>query len=273
MEGTGKNKVRRNSYHNHTTWSDGKATIAEMIEGARKAGLDEFGISDHFAIAPEDRRYAWALPQESLDAYIAEILEAKASSRDLPIRLGLEVDYFPETIESVKTRLAPYPFDYIIISVHFIDEFPIDLNAEPWEGLSPDDRNRIWRSYWRLLRMAAETSSFDVIGHFDLPKKFNFFPSVDLTRDALSALDAIADAGMAIEINCSGWDKPVAEAYPALIYLQQANRRHIPLIISADAHNANDVAKNFDRARQLAMDAGYTELVRFDQRNRFSYPL
>ena len=33
------------SYHNHTTWSDGKATVAEQIVAARHAGLDELGIS------------------------------------------------------------------------------------------------------------------------------------------------------------------------------------------------------------------------------------
>jgi histidinol-phosphatase (PHP family) len=261
------------SYHNHTTWSDGTSTLAEMIEAARRAGLTEIGISDHFALAPGDRHFSWALAPELLDAYVLQIQQAIAETTDLVIRMGLEVDFFPETIDLIKQRLAPYPFDYLIGSVHFVDDFVIDFNAQPWEGISQDDRNRMWRGYWQRLRTAAESGFFDIAGHFDLPKKFKFFPSTDLTEYALGALDAIAAADMAIEINCSGWDKPAAEAYPAPFYLKEANRRRIPLVINSDAHTADDVVRNFERARRLAVDAGYAELVRFERRKRFFYPL
>ena len=261
------------SYHNHTTWSDGTSTVAEMIESARKAGLEEIGISDHFALTLDNRRFSWALAPELLDAYVNEIQQAIAATKGLVVRLGLEVDYFPDTIEWVRERLAPYPFDYVIGSVHFIDDFVIDLNAQPWETLSPDERNGMWRGYWRLLRKAAETGFFDFIGHFDLPKKFKFFPSADLTEDALAALDAMAAADMAIEINGSGWDKPVAEAYPSPFYLREARKRNIPLVISSDGHTADHIDRHFERARQMALDAGYTELVHFERRKRTACPL
>lgn len=263
----------RISYHNHTTWSDGKSTISEMTEAARKAGLDELGISDHFAIASDHRRFSWAIPVESLDDYVEEVLMAIRNTKDLTVRLGVEVDYFPETLEESIKRLAPYPFDFIIGSVHFIDEFVIDLNAKPWEGLTQDQRDEIWRAYWHHLKHAAQSGYFDFIAHFDLPKKFGFFPGIDLMKEALAALDAIAAADAAIEINCSGWDKPVQEAYPKLIYLQEARRRNIPLLINADAHSADNIIRNFDRARELAASAGYNELVRYDKRQRIPYPL
>jgi histidinol phosphatase-like PHP family hydrolase len=45
------------------------------------------------------------------------------------------------------------------------------------------------------------------------------------------------------------------------------------VVINSDGHSAGEVARHFDRARQLALDAGYTELVGFERRQRFSYPL
>jgi histidinol-phosphatase (PHP family) len=273
MEDPGYSQVIRTSYHNHTTWSDGKSTLAELIDSARKAGLEELGISDHFALAPGDRRFSWALAPELLDAYVAEIQKAQKTTKDLTIRIGLEVDYYPQTMDLIKQRLSPYPFDYLIGSVHFVDEFVLDLNAQPWEGISQDDRNQIWREYWRLLQNVAETRFFDILGHFDLPKKFKFYPTIDLTNEALAVLRAAAAADMAIEINCSGWDKPVEEAYPSLFYLQEAKRRGIPLIINSDAHTAENVTRHFDRALKLAMKAGYTELARYDRRKRFTYPM
>jgi histidinol-phosphatase (PHP family) len=260
------------NYHTHTKWSDGSATVQEMIEAARNAGLKEFGISDHYALTPADP-VSWAIPSESLGDYVSEIQKAKGDNKDIIIRLGLEVDYYPETIERVRERLAPHPFDFLIGSVHFVDGFPIDFSAKPWEGISQEVRDGVWRSYWQLLRATAQSGIFDIIGHFDLPKKFNFFPSANMTDDALATLDAIAAADMAIEINTSGWDRPVAEAYPSLFYLQEANRRKIPLIINSDAHTPAEVVRHFDRGWQLAAAAGYTEQVRFDRRRRFFLPL
>jgi histidinol-phosphatase (PHP family) len=173
----------------------------------------------------------------------------------------------------VPGRLEPYPFDYLIGSVHFIKGFPIDMNVGLWKELSENSRNEVWSGYWRCLRALAETRLFDIVGHFDLPKKFGCFPTIDLNSEALAALDAIASAGMTIELNTAGWNKPVREAYPSLFYLREACQRKIPLVINADAHKAEDLVCHFDRARALAAEAGYTELVRFHQRRRFSYPL
>lgn len=259
------------SHHNHTVWSDGTATLAEMIDAARSTGLKRFGISDHYVIAPDEAPLSWALAPDSLGGYVSEIRQAAGSCRDLDILLGLEVDYFPQTADRIRSRLAPYQFDYLIGSVHFADHFPIDFEARGWENLSQDSQNQVWRSYWRLLREAAQSGIFDIIGHFDLPKKFNFYPTVDLTADALAALDAIAQAGCAIEINTSGWDRPVAEAYPAPFYLREAMRRNIPLCINSDAHAAGEICRHFDRALVLAREAGYSELVRFERRRRIPY--
>ena len=244
-----------------------------MIDAARQAGLTELGISDHYAIAPGGPSISWALGPGELDNYVAEIRQAVEDTRDVTIRLGLEVDYFPETIDQTRESLNAYPFDFLIGSVHFADDFPIDFEARAWEALTQDARNRMWRTYWQRLRATAETRCFDIIGHFDLPKKFNFRPSVDLTAESLAALDAVAEADMSIELNTSGWDRPADEAYPSLYYLQEANRRKIPLVINADAHQPRDVARHFDRARRLAAEAGYTEVVRFRNRQRFPYPL
>jgi len=261
------------SYHNHTAWSDGRPTIQQLVKSARRAGVNELGISDHFAVTPDGQSPSWSIQAEKLDAYVEDVLLAARSTNDFIIRMGVEVDYFPETLEESINILKPYPFDFIIGSVHFINEFVIDLNSDPWETLSQEERNQTWQAYWRHIAAAARSGYFDFIGHLDLPKKFKFYPDVDLKTDALAALDAIAAAGAALEINTSGWHKPVREAYPEFFYLKEAHRRNIPLLISADSHYSNHVTRDFERARKLAAAAGYTELVRYEKRQRFSYPI
>jgi len=261
------------SYHNHTAWSDGRPTIPELVAGARSAGVTELGISDHFAVTPQGLSPDWSIQPEKLDAYVDDVLRAARNADDLIIRLGAEVDFFPETLEESVSLLKPYPFDFLIGSVHFINEFTIDLNSDHWEEISQEERNRIWQTYWNHIATAAKSGYFDIIGHFDLPKKYKFYPDVDLTADALAALDAIAAADSALEINTSGWYKPVKEAYPGLFYLKEAHCRDIPILINADSHYYNHVARDFEMARKLAAAAGYTELVRYEKRKRFSYSL
>jgi hypothetical protein len=45
------------------------------------------------------------------------------------------------------------------------------------------------------------------------------------------------------------------------------------LIINADAHRAEDVARNFDRAITLAQSAGYSRAVKYARRARIEFPI
>lgn len=261
------------SYHNHTTWSDGETTIAEMVSAARAGGVDAFGISDHYVMRDDGVVTSWSMPVEALDAYVAEVQAEAAGHPAGTVLLGLEVDYIPENIDALTARLARYPFDYLIGGVHFLDDFPIDDSPQTWAPLSEDERNDIARRYWLRVRDMAENGMFDIAAHLDLYKKYGWRPSADLSRYIADALDSVAEAGMALEINTAGWEKPAQEAYPAATILRAACRREIPLMINADAHRPHDITAHFERARELARATGYTSLCGYRQRERFVVPL
>lgn len=261
------------SYHNHTNWSDGAPTLAAQIQAARQAGLDELGISDHYVLCPWGEEVDWSLPLDLLGDYVLQLRAAAAETRDVTVRLGIEADFFPETVHDLRERLAPFPFDYVIGSVHYVDRFPIDAKAAHWDALTQDQRDEMWRVYWVRVRQLAESGVYDFLAHPDLPKKFGHRPTADLSTEIAAALDALASADMAIEINTAGWSLPAKEAYPSLAFLQEALRREIPLLINADAHFPEFLTRDFDRARDLACEAGYTELVRYEGRRRYPVPL
>lgn len=224
-------------------------------------------------IHPSGENLEWSMPLDRLADYVAEIRQAGEASSDLRIRLGIEADFFPETVERLRSILQEHPFDYVIGSVHFVGDFPIDSSRQPWDALSIDGIDEMWRRYWDLIRRMAESRVYDFAAHLDLPKKFGFRPKIDLTAEAGAALDALAAAEMAIEINTAGWSLPAKEAYPSLPLLEAARERGIPLLINADAHQPDHLTRDFDRARELARQAGYAELVRYECRRRFPVPL
>jgi len=261
------------SYHTHSRWSDGRVSIAEMIAAA--TNLDELGCSDHFVLTPypgETSAETWSLPLDQLAEYVDEVVAAMDAA-PLPVRLGLEVDYFPETWEDLPNRLGSYPFDYLIGSVHYVDRFNVDGTAADWKSLSQPQIDAAYEGYWQRIADLASTGLFDFVGHLDLPKKFAFHASDPLGGGALEALDAIQAAGMAIELNTSGWDKPCCEAYPSESLLREARDRQIPVVLTADAHAPAFLERHFERGRELLMAVGYRETVRFRSRERIAVPL
>ena len=260
------------SYHNHTDWSDGDCTLKEQIAGAHLAGLDELGISDHYVAHPT-LEVEWSMPMDALPDYVRSLQDASAQLRELRLRIGVEADYFPESVEMLRERLATLPLDYVIGSVHYVGDFAVDSESADWDALSIEERNETCRTYWRLIAEMARTGLYDIAAHLDLTKKFGHRPTVDLTAEIDAALDAIAGAGMAVEINTAGWSLPAKEAYPSLEILKAARRREIPLVINADAHRPSHLTRDFARARELAREAGYSEVVRFDRRKRCTIPL
>src|SRR6476646_1590060 len=123
------------SLHNHTTWSDGEPTVAQLVAEAERLGLDEVGISDHYALTPDNRRVEWSMPLPKLGEYVSELQRAKALARRVTVRLGVEANSFPETVEELGKRLRSHPFDYVIGSVHFLDDFKVDSGEKDWAAL------------------------------------------------------------------------------------------------------------------------------------------
>lgn len=261
------------SYHNHTLWSDGTGSVEAMTKAADRAGLREFGISDHFAICPyPDTNLEWALPTDQVERYIDEI-HAAAEHVNLTVRLGIEVEFFPETVGESIERLKQYPFDYLIGGVHFANDFPIDAHIRYWEPLEQIEVNDIYRTYWQRVAELARTGLFDILAHLDLPKKFGFLPSIDLTAEIEAALDAISESGIVAELNTAGWDKPCAAPYPERSLLEALYARGVPTLISADGHAPEEVARHFGRAAELLRNVGFAQVVRFEARSRHVAPL
>ena len=95
-------------------------------------------------------------------------------------------------------------------------------------------------------------------------------PKRDIVEIAAAALDAIAAAGITMEINVAGYRKPVAEAYPSPELLRAAFARGIPVTFGSDAHSPAQIGLFRKEAEALAREAGYAECVYFRNRKLYS---
>ena len=116
------------------------------------------------------------------------------------------------------------------------------------------------------MRGLAEAGVFNIVAHIDLPKKFGYMPSHVPQREIDAALDAIAEAGLVVELNTAGWHKPCADAYPSTDIVGACFARNIPVTISADAHQGDHLLRDFENAARRLQDAGYDRVARFANR-------
>lgn len=258
-------------YHIHTALcKHAEGTIAEYLEAARQKKLPEICLTDH-APNPDhyDQKHRMTLDQ--FDSYREMVRAAQGGSP--PVLFGLEADFYEGGEKFLRAWLPRREFDLVLGSIHYIRNWGFDNPAERevWDSV---DVAATWREYFALLGRLADTRLFDVIGHFDLPKKFGYFPPEKQMKTMLqSALDKIARAGMAIEINTSGLRKPIKEIYPGRLALELARERQIPVCFGSDAHQPGEVGHEFAAALAWARKAGYTRAVRFAGRKKIPYDL
>ena len=126
-----------------------------------------------------------------------------------------------------------------------------------------------------FIRLMVESGKFNIIGHFDLPKKFGYYPSdmAKIGNSISKVFKAAAENKMAVEINTSGLRKPVKEAYPSLEILKMAKKAGLMLALGSDSHAPGEIAANFADAVELAKAAGYSKLCTFSRRKPKLVPL
>lgn len=243
----------------------------DYVRVALSKGVPEICVTDH-APAPDGYDAENRMALEDFPLYVEAVAEA---ARAFPgqVKLGIEADYYPGCEAYLSRFLASAPFDLVLGSVHFIGDWGFDHPATLGRWREADIR-QVWSDYFDLICRMAKMRHFDAVAHIDLPKKFGYrLPDPELRELIAPALDVVAEAGMALELNTSGRRKPVGESYPSLSVLRLARERRIPLLFGSDAHAPSETGDGFAEAVSLAREAGYDSTVRFEKRKPIPFPL
>jgi histidinol-phosphatase (PHP family) len=270
-------------YHVHLR-PDGRENTAERFftaanaeryrERAGELGIAELGVAEHvyrFSAAldiwehPFWRRYA----QDDLDAYCAFVRE------ETDLRLGIEMDFVPGREDRIATLLDARDFDYVVGSVHFLRDLSVDAEEYSIWG-SGESPERIWRRYFDTLAEAARSGLYDIMAHPDLVKVWGSArpqPERDPRHYYEPAVEAMLEAGVAMEMSTAGLRKPAGELYPAPALLEMAVDAGLPIALSSDAHVPDQLGYRYEQAVQVLRDAGVTELCVFERRQRRMEPI
>lgn len=259
-------------YHTHTRFC--RHASGEAIDYALAAAalaLPEIACTDHIPF-PDDPSPSIRMTLDEFPCYIESVQHAAAES-PIPVLLGLETDHRSDlvTARHLDSLLAQADFDLVLGSLH----------TGPFWTLTPDDPaatpafiESMWRTYFQHMTDLARSGLYDICAHFDLVKRRACRPSPSCLREmVLPALDAVAESGMAIELNTSGLIHDAKEIYPSFPILTWMAERDIPVTFGSDAHRPEDVARHFDQALETARAAGLTHRATYRRRRRQLLPL
>jgi histidinol-phosphatase (PHP family) len=210
--------------------------------------------------------------RNSLEEYVN--LAQAAKDQGLPVKIGLEVDYYRGQMDEVSALLAQYPFDVLIGSVHWLgtwqfDDIDNEVQMHEW---SVRDVDRCWADYAEALEELAASNSVDVLAHPDLIKVAGFFSSNPAEHwDRMAG--AAASADVSIECSSAGWVKPVGEQYPAEGFLDRLVAGGLTFTTASDAHRLERVGERAGDLADLLEARGVSELATYTNRQRHLVPL
>ena len=249
--------------HNHTyLCNHATGTMEEYIQKAISQNIKIFGFSDHNPMKFDEK---YRMKFEDIQTYKNEVFRLKEKYKNqIEILYAYEVDFMPEYIEK---RLLDENVDYLIGSVHFLDNWGFD-NPEFISVWNKRDVNDVYEEYFEKIIELAESKLFDIVGHFDLIKVFGHKPTKNIKQIDL-ALEAIKDNNLVIEINSAGIRKKVNEPYPSIDILKKIKDLDIDITFSSDAHSIEQVGMNLKKMYNLAKKIGFKKAVYFKNKQKF----
>lgn len=251
------------------------ANAERYREVATERGITELGVSEHVyrfhaALDVWDHPFWCQSAADDLEEYVQFVRE------ETDLRLGIEADFVAGREDRMANLLDRFEWDYVIGSVHFLRDHAVDMPGafDIWgRGESPE---KVWRRYFETLAEAARSGQYDIMAHPDLVKLWGAsrpWPEGDLRRYYEPAVEAFADAGVAVEVSTAGLRKPVAEIYPARGFLEMVVEAGLPIALSSDAHVPDELGYGYDQAIKLLADVGITQLAVFEKRERRLEPI
>ncbi len=195
----------KGAFHNHTTWSDGGASIAEMALAANRLGWSYIGISDH----SEAAFYAGGMKRDKVLRQHEEIDDINSRLEGFRILKGVEADILPNgELDYGDDTLDT--FDYIVGSVH--SQFKMGRDAMTTRVLTAMDDPRLTILGHATGRLLLSRKAYEI--------------------DVDAVIEKAAATGTVLELNADPYRLDLDWRY-----CRQARDRGVMIAIGPDAHS------------------------------------
>lgn len=224
------------NYHTHTTrCNHARDTERAYIETAISRGVQVLGFSDHVPYPfPNGHESGFRMRCAQIEDYVNTLIALKKEyAGQIELHIGFEAEYYPLYHQRLLEFLEPYPYEYLIMGQHFIEN-EIDRPCYCGGKVAPDVP---WR-YARQVARGLKTGDFVYLAHPDLPS------NTERGQDYRDAMEWLCREALALdiplELNFLGLQD--GRAYPCPDFWEIAGRVGNKVVFGCDAHDAWAVA-------------------------------
>lgn len=270
-------------YHIHPSYSaDARGTVEEFCEAAVQMGLREICFTTHLDSDPVRQEDFVMVQGEKVNINSPDWLEDYESSiraasdvfreQNLKVKLGVEVDLYPEATEQLPEVFHNADFDLVIGSVHLIDHKAISLKEEAIDIFRNYEISELGDGYYGLIMDSLESGLFDIIGHLDIYRRYGeayYGEGIhSLWEPHIEELSrSMKTHGVGFEVNTSSWRRGLKEPMPATSLIQALLMRGIDTVtVGSDAHSPEEVGSGINRALAILQESGLRTTTLYDRR-------
>lgn len=243
--------------------------IEQFVKNGLAHGLDEIWLLEHcyrfrefvpmYNSVCAHSKYVdqWFHRQAGVlqfEDYLGLIHKVRENPFPIKIKFGLEICYFKEFEALVADLTKNKGLDFLLGSVHFVDNFAFDHKAEHWGNVDVD---RIYQRYFETSVELIQSGLYDGIAHPDCIKLFGHTPTFPLDGYYEEMAQALSVQNMYIE-QSSGINRrcpDTAELGMNQDMLKCMKKHHIKIITVSDAHCPEDVGWKIAELNQLIAEA------------------
>ena len=271
-------------YHVHSCYSDDSEYLMEdVVRNAISLGMDEICFTDHvdygikrdwddplgvvYRKGGPGEPERMALANVDYPRYAAEIASLQSKYRDrITIRMGLEFGMQQHTMPLYEKLFASYPFDFIILSVHQVED------KEFWtqdfqRGRTQEEYNL--RYYEEILALVQQYHHYSVLGHMDLISRYDnagIFPFERIRPIVTEILKTVIEDGKGIEINTSSYRYGLKDLTPSADILRLYRELGGRIItVGSDSHRKEHLGAYIAETLNILKTIGYKEVYTFEQ--------
>ena len=264
-------------YHVHTEFSDDSTyPMAKVVEDAIAMKMDEICFTDHVDYGIKDDwdsgkpivyRGNELIANVNYPVYVAKIRELQSLyEQQINIKMGLEFGIQTHTIPQYEALFQKYPFDFIILSIHEVED------KEFWtqdfqRGKNQEEYNR--RYYEEMLNVVKSYQNYSVLGHMDLITRYDkngIYPFEKIEPIISEILRTIIENGKGIELNTSYHRYGLKDTTPSVNILKRYRELGGDIItIGSDSHSPGQLGAYIEDARQLLKSLGFRYFCTYDR--------
>lgn len=266
----------RADYHVHTEFSDDSVyPMEEVVKDAIRMGLDEICFTDHVDYGVKEdwdskvpMKYRNGEPVANVDypRYAEEICRMRRQYGDrITIRMGMEFGMQMHTIPRFQALYDRYPFDFILLSVHQVEDR--ELWTQSFQsGRTQKEYNE--RYYKELLDLTEHYQNYSVLGHLDLIVRYDengVYPFEKLRPLVAQLLRTVIENGKGIEVNTSWRRYGLTDLTPskAILELYRDLGGRI-LTLGSDSHKPEHLGAYMTETRELLKTMGFREFCTYE---------